>query len=289
MATIYRALVTATLLLWAFVGYQMVSAQPSGDMLTGHLHPGLEEHLRLGLVAALFATLVQSVPFAYFLGTGFWVKAFARASNAGPEWELRQKQWMKDRAYIVLYIPPLLTLAAAIAGGLAETGRAPGMFHLFLLGGAFAAQLRALFIVPKAMLRNSALMDELADTHSVPKPGTPELDEYIEREEAQALPPLFQLSRVLMFFGLQPFVIWAYLHYGTGGDTSAPYLPFAIGGCLLFALGFGMNARHDPDAPASMGRAVRRGFLAVGVALVLTVVLPYSVPDMLSALFASST
>lgn len=286
MATIYRALVTASLLLWGYVAYQMLAAGDAAAAAEG-LRPGLEEHLRLGLVAALFAALVQSLPFAYFLGTGFWVKAFLRASNAGAEWELRQKTWMKARAYPLLYLTPLVTLGAAIAGGLAETGRAPAGLHVFLIGFGLALQLLSLLLVPPLMLKNAALMDELAASHRLPKPDTPELDEYIEREEANALPPLFQLSRVLMFFGFQPFVIWAYLRFGTGGDTTAPYLPFAILGCALFALGYGMNARHDPDKPAPMPNAVRRGLVAAALTLLVAVVLPYTVPELVSQLFAN--
>lgn len=273
MHTIYRALVTAVLLVWGYVIVTGLSAGESPE--------ALETHLTVGLVGALFGALVQSLPFAYFLGTGFWVKAFVRASGADADWELRQKGWMKSRGYLLLYVPPLITLATAITGGMAETGRVPVGLHAALVLTAFVTQLAALFVVPPMMQRNSALMDELADTHRLPKPDTPELEEYIAREEAVALPPLFQLSRVLMFFGLQPVLIWLYLRFGTEGLKGAPYLPFALLGCALFSLGFGLNARHDPDHPASSSRAWMRGLVAAVAGLALFVALPHYLSDFL--------
>lgn len=273
MHTIYRALVTAVLLVWGYVIATGLSAGESPE--------ALETHLTTGLVGALFGALVQSLPFAYFLGTGFWVKAFVRASGADADWETRQKGWMKSRGYLLLYVPPVITLATAITGGMAETGRVPVGLHASLVLGAFVVQLAALFVVPQMMVRNSALMDELAETHSLPKPDTPELDEYIEREEANALPPLFQLSRVLMFFGIQPLLIWLYLRFGTEGLQGAPYLPFALFGCALFALGFGLNARHDPEQPATQAKAITRAMIAAGIGLVLFVALPHYLSDFL--------
>src|SRR5262245_62129751 len=95
MATILRALLTAVLVLYGWVIWTGAQA--------GQGTEALARHLRAGLFASLAAALVLSLPFAYFLGTGFWIKAFVRASRAGPEWEQRHKQWMQGRAYPWMY------------------------------------------------------------------------------------------------------------------------------------------------------------------------------------------
>lgn len=258
MATIYRALVTSLLVLWCYVvitGWQ-----------AGASEAALAWHLKVGLMGALVGCAIQSLPFAYFLGTNFWIKAFARASNAGDSWIERHKQWMKGRAYPAMYLAPLLTMTVAISGSMIETERLPHALHPTLVVAAFLAQVAGLLLVPPSMVRNSALMDELADTHRVPRPDTPEMDELIEREEAEALPPLFQLSRVCLLFAAQSVLVWLYLRFGTETLRGTPFLPFAIGGCALLTLGLGLNARYDPEHPAPKRRAWGRA-LAVGVVL----------------------
>ena len=247
MATIFRALVTALLLFWGYVLFTGFAVGDGKDALAWHL--------RVGLVGAILGGAVQSLPFAYFLGTHFWVKAFARASRAGDEWEQRQRQWMKGRAYPWMYVTPLITMLAAIAGSMVETGRLPHVVHPALALGACLCQVMALLLVPPVMQRNSALMDELAEAHRVPEPDTPEMHELIAEEEAQALPPLFQLSRVLLLFAVQVLLVWLYLRYGTEGYRHAPLWPFAAASCALLTLGLGLNSRHDPDSPRSRLRA----------------------------------
>lgn len=247
MATIYRALVTTLLLLWGYVlvlGFQLDGTDEA-----------LSWHLRVGLTAVIVAGAVQSLPFAYFLGTHFWIKAFAKASRAGDSWEQRHRQWMKGRAYPWLYSAPFLTMGAAIAGGLVETGRVPHWVHPALILAAVGAQVMALALVPGVMKRNSELMDELAETHRVPKPDTPEMDQLIAEEEAVALPPMFQLSRVLLLFAFQAVLAWAYLRWGTEGFRGVPALPFALASCFMLTLGLGLNARYDPDQPKPAARA----------------------------------
>ena len=273
MATIFRALMTAVLLLY---GYVVTTGLRAGGLaFADGADPSeaLALHLRVGLVVALVAVLAQSVPFAYFLGTGFWVKAFVRASRAGPEWEHRHALWMKGRAYPWMYAAPGLAAATAITGGLAETGRLPGAVHLGCVAGAILGVAVAMVLVPREMRRNSALMDELADRHQVPKPHSPEHFELIEHESKHALPPLFQLSRVLMYAGAQLLVVWLYLRFGTEGFRGAPFLAFALPAVGLLACGLGLNARHDPDAPrtaaAAWGRALLVGALGTTVVLLL--------------------
>lgn len=266
MATIYRALVTALLLLWGYVLFTGLSA--------GEGSQALAWHLKVGLAATLLAGAVQSLPFAYFLGTHFWVRAWVRASRASRGWEDRHRLWMKGNEYPWMYAAPFLTMFAAIAGGMVETGRVPHLVHPTLILLAAAAQAVALVRVPRAMLRNSALMDELAETHRVPTPGTAAMEELLQEEEAQALPPIFQLSRVLLLFSVQSLLLWAYLRWGTEGYRQAPLLPFGVASVVLLVLGLGLNARFDPDhpksLPASWTPAVAAGVVA---ALLLGLVL----------------
>jgi len=259
MATIFRALCTSVLLLW---GYVVSTGWHAGDS-----PGGLAWHLRVGLVGALLAAAVQSLPFAYFLGTRFWVKAFVRASRAGDSWVDRQNQWMRDRAYPAMYLTPLLTMAVAISGSLVETGRIPGGFHPALVLAAFVGAVVSLITVPPMMSRNSALMDELADTHHVPEPDTPEMESLLAEEERGALPPLFQLSRLLLLFAAQSLILWLYLRFGTERFREAPFLPFALACVALLTLGLGLNARHDPEAPAPPSRAWGRALVVGGVSL----------------------
>ena len=105
MATIYRALATVVLLLFGYVIFTGVAA---GDGTVA-----LAWHLRVGLLASIGACLINSVPFAYFLGTGFWVKAFVRASRAGPEWVARHGLWMKGKAYPSMYLCAFFPAALA--------------------------------------------------------------------------------------------------------------------------------------------------------------------------------
>jgi hypothetical protein len=263
MATIFRALMTAVLLLFAWAAWLGLHAADVS---------GSAAHESAGLVAALVATLGQSVPFAYFLGTGFWIRAFARASRAGPEWEARHRGWIESRSYPLMYLPPAFTVAAAISGMLVGSGRAPLGVHLACVIGAVAATAVALVVVPRAMRRNSALMDELADRHQVPRPATPAYEQLVQEEEAKALPPLFQLSRLLLFFSVQLVLIWLYLRLGTESWRGAPLAPFAAPAVALLTLGLGLNAIHDPNKPATPARAWARALAVGGAAGALAVV-----------------
>ena len=256
MATIYRALVTSILLVWGYVVFTGVDA--------GNGQEAIAWHLSAGLVAVLSTALVQSLPFAYFLGSHFWVKTFARTARAGDDWTERHKLWMKGPAFKALSIAPLFTMAVAIAGSMVETGRIAGWIHPTLVGIAIFSQLVCLYLVPEAMLRNAALMDELADNFQVPTPGTPEMAQLVEEEEAAALPPLFQLSRIAMLFGGQSVLLWFYLRFGTENFRGAPALPFMLAACLLVSIGLGLNARFDPTSPTPAGKAWGRA-IAVGV------------------------
>ena len=140
MATIYRALVTSVLLLVAYT------------VMTGFSAAGGEEalrwHLRVGLVASILGVAVHSVPFAYFLGTGFWVKAFVRASRAGPEWEAGHAQWMKVGGYKIMYAAAALPAGAAITGALVETGRIGGTWHPLFVFASLDCHVAALVTIP---------------------------------------------------------------------------------------------------------------------------------------------
>ena len=80
---------------------------------------------------------------------------------------------------------------------------------------------------------------------------TPEHDALVERESRTALPPLFQLSRLLIYASAQVVIVWLYLRFGTDGWRDTPMLPFGATAVLLLSLGLGLNARHDPDHPRS--------------------------------------
>ena len=265
MATILRALLTAVLILYGWVIWTGAHA--------GQGTEALALHLRAGLFAALAAALVLSLPFAYFLGTGFWIKAFVRASRAGPEWEQRHQQWMKGRAYPWMYAAPFSAAGLAITGGLAETGRIAPLWHVLFVAAAALSALVALLLVPPVMRRNAALMDELADRHELPRPGTPAMAALVEAESAAALPPLFQLSRVLMYGGAQLLVVWLYLRFGTEGWRATPLWPFGAAFVALFTVGLGLNARFDPDRPraprAAWSRALAVGAACAGVLVAL--------------------
>jgi hypothetical protein len=266
MATIYRALATAILVLYAYV--------VATGVAIGEDPAALGWHLQVGLIAAIAGCLVNSVPFAYFLGTGFWVKAFVRASRAGPEWVERHDQWMKGKAYLSMYLAAFFPAGVAITGGLVETNRIASFFHPIMVGMAVVAQLMVWVRTPREMVRNSALMDELADKHQVPKPGTPSMEQLIEEEEQEALPPLFQLSRILMLVGSNLVILWSYLRFGTENWRGVSLLPFGLGCALLVAIGVGLNARFDPNTPLPSSRAWTRAFalgltgIAVTVGLV---------------------
>jgi hypothetical protein len=263
MATIYRSLCLSVLLVWGYVIVTGFGAQTGTEALAWHL--------RVGLVGTILLAFVQSLPFAYFLGSHFWVKTFAETARAGADWTERHKLWMKGGAFKALSIAPMFTIAVAVAGSLVETGRLPHMVHPALVLGSILAQLACLTLVPAAMQRNAALMDELADTHQVPQPGTPEMDKLVEEEEAQALPPLFQLSRLFMLFGSQSVVLWLYLRFGTESYRNVTALPFMLAACVLVSVGLGLNARYDPISPRPPAQAWSRaaivGVLSLGAVL----------------------
>jgi hypothetical protein len=267
MATIFRALMTAVLLLSGYVtwnGWQLSQALLAGTTGEASVEALRATHLRTGFVVSIVAALAQSVPFAYFLGTGFWVKAFARASRADDSWEQRQKRWLKSRAFVVMALAPLATVAAAVTGALTDGGSLAPLGHIGPGLLALVATLASLVVVPPEMQRNSALMDELAQRHQVPRPGSREADELIAFEETRALPPLFQLSRVMMFFGAQAIVIWLYLRFGTDGWRDTPLLPFGLGCLVLVTGGLALNGIHDPDKPRPAAQSWARA-LAVGI------------------------
>jgi len=266
MATIFRALITAVLLLFGYVVWTGTHAGASGEALGWHLS--------VGLVTTLISAAAMSVPFAYFLGTGFWVKAFVRASRAGPEWEAGHARWMKGRAYPVMYIAPACSVGTAISGSLVQTGRIAVGWHIGLAVAAVISALVALVLVPREMIRNSALMDRLADEHQVPQPETPAAEELIAVESAKALPPLFQLSRILMFSGVQLLIIWIYMRFGTEGWRETPLWPFGAGFVALLTVGLGLNARFDPDNPRATARAWTRAVVVGVVCAGLIAIIP---------------
>ncbi len=260
MATIYRSLLLSALLVF---GYTVTTGLSAGQ------HPeALTWHLRVGLVASLLGVLVQSVPFAYFLGTGFWVKAFVKASGADESWSVRHAEWMKGTGYKLMYIAAALPAAAAITGGLVETGRVASFWHPSLVTLSILGLIGAWLTIPPMMIRNSALMDELAETHSVAKPDTPEMDALVEDAEREALPALFQLSRLLMYAGFNLLALWLYLRFGTEGYREVPFLPFGLAFVTTLTLGVGLNARHDPDAPST----IRTAWLRAGAIGAVTLV-----------------
>jgi hypothetical protein len=171
---------------------------------------------------------------------------------------------MSGRAYLWMYVAPFAAAATAITGGLAETGRLPPLVHVACVAVAVIGTAVALVLVPKEMRRNAALMDELAERHQVPRPDTPQMDALLAEEERHALPPLFQLSRVLMYAGAQVLVVWLYLRFGTEGWRGTPLLPFGVAAVILLTLGLGLNARHDPVRPRPAAAAWARA-MAVGV------------------------
>lgn len=265
MATILRALLTAVLILYGWVTWTGAHA--------GQGTEALALHLRAGLFAALAAAAILSLPFAYFLGTGFWIKAFVRASRAGPEWEARHRQWTKGRAYPWMYAAPFSAAGLAITGGLVETGRIAPLWHTLFFAAAALSALVALLLVPPVMRRNAALMDELADRHVLPRPGTPAMEALVEEESRTALPPLFQLSRVLMYGAVQILIVWLYLRFGTEGWRDTPLWPFGLAFVALLTVGLGLNARFDPEHPrpagAAWGRALTVGAACAGLLVVL--------------------
>lgn len=263
MATILRALLTAVLILYGWVAWTGAHA--------GQDTASLALHLRAGLVASLGAALILSLPFAYFLGTGFWIKAFVRASHAGPEWEQRHRLWTKGRAYPWMYAAPFSAAGMAITGGLAETGRIAPLWHTLFVTAATVSAFAALLLVPPVMRRNAALMDELADRHQVPRPGTPAMDALVAEEAAVALPPLFQLSRVLMYGAVQLLVLWLYLRFGTEGWRQTPLWPFGAAFVALFTVGLALNARFDPEHPRPASAAWTRACM-IGAACTATLV-----------------
>lgn len=272
MATIYRALCVSILLVWGYVVFTGLGV--GGAAEADGSQAALAWHLRVGLAGTIVLALVQSLPFAYFLGSHFWVKKFAETARAGEDWTERHKLWMKGSAFKALAIAPTLTMAVAIAGSMVETGRVPHWVHPGLVLASIVAQLVCVVLVPRAMLRNAALMDELADAHQVPTPGTPEMEQLIQEEEAVALPPLFQLSRICMLFGGQSVLLWLYLRFGTEGYRQAPALPFMLGACVLVSVGLGLNARYDPSLPMPAAKAWTRtitvGVLSCGAVLGVT-------------------
>ncbi len=266
MATIYRALLTAVLALYGWVAWNGAHLGAAGLAGDAAAHDAaLALHVRTGIVASILAALAQSVPFAYFLGTGFWVKAFVRASRAGPDWEARHRSWMTGNAYVAMYAGPLATMALAISGGMVQTGRLAPIWHTGLTLAALGAVVAGLLLVPPLMRRNSALMDELAERHQVPRPGSPAAEALVEHEARAALPPLFQLSRVLMFAGVQCMILWLYLRFGTDGWRGTRVLPFAAAFVMLLTTGLGLNGTHDPLRPRPPREAWSRALL-VGAA-----------------------
>ena len=156
MATIFRALMTAVLLLDAWViwnGWQASQALIAGATGVHSADALLAMHQRTGLVASIIAALAQSVPFAYFLGTGFWVKAFVRASRADGSWELRQKTWLRSRAFVVMSLAPVATVAAAITGAMTASGSLAPIGHAVPAALALIAALCSLVVIPPEMLR----------------------------------------------------------------------------------------------------------------------------------------
>ncbi|MED5330446.1 MAG: hypothetical protein VX916_04065 [Planctomycetota bacterium] len=256
MALVYRSLVTAIVIL------HLVAM--AGGMELGETTEKSAHHLRVGLLVSLATIFIHSLAFAYFLGTGFWIRAFARASRAATTWEERHSQWMKARGYPWLYLAAVFPAAVAITGSLSDTGRLTGGWHAALASASFLVQIAVFFLVPPMMRRNAALMDDLAQTHHVPQPGTEDMEALLEKERAEALPPLFQLSRVLLFGAFNLLILWAYLRFGTETLRGVALWPFASASSGLVILGIGLNARHDPDHPASAVAAWTRGVLFGG-------------------------
>jgi hypothetical protein len=142
----------------------------------GPSHLWHDIHFLLGLLTILTASLVHSIVFTYFLGTGKWVKEVVRVYRL-PEWVHAQAVKNKRRAFPFELSSMAFLAATAWLGAGTDTRGWPSIWHLgcaaFTLAfnaGAFVAEYAAIVSQARLLLEVKAEADRLRLAQIGPEP-----------------------------------------------------------------------------------------------------------------------
>jgi hypothetical protein len=203
-------------------------------------------HFFIGLAATLVTLLVHTLVLLYFLGTARSLAEAVERHGLPPD-VLRWNREARRRVFPWLAGAALLSAAAAILGGGADTGRVPRWCHG--LAGLACVVVNALAFVVElsAVARNMQVIESVrsriaaADLFDVLEDGDRAGDD-------AAGPPGWRTGRTLVFIGSNLWLVYAYLFFAMG-RAPVPLAPIASLSAAAVVAGAWMMWRGRRRAP----------------------------------------
>jgi len=192
-------------------------------------------HLRVGIFAAFFACLVQCGIIALFLGAAKLIKEHVGRFDM-PLTLIDRLNLVYHRLFPMAAIGAVAVAVAAVVGGLADLGRAPGWLHL---GLAVGAAVYLVVVMPLEYRLHTRLHGVILDVerhlpadgedHAVTGAGEPPAGRRMPDPEARA--------KALLYVGLTlplPYLGYTFI---SGEDVSLLLVPTIVltGVCLVGA------------------------------------------------------
>lgn len=208
----------------------LLAAVVTGFGAMGSLEPGagLLHHRALALGGAILVLLTHSMVFVYMIGTGRAIKDAtndyqldARFYEVHKTYKWRAAPWATANTFVIV--------AAAVAGGVADTGSAASWIHPLLALAALLLNALGLPAIWRAIADNGRLLDEVVAA-SWEKNGPILAQGGDPKPEASLLTP----AGWAWLLALSAWLPWLYVRYVMGRGT-LPCWPFAAvsAGCAL--------------------------------------------------------
>lgn len=198
-------------------------------------------HFVVALAATVLTLLVHCLVLLYFLGTGKSLQEAVDAHRLDPS-ILAWTREAKRLVFPLLGAATLTTVATAIVGGGADTGRVPPLVHGALGTLAVVLNLWAFYRQIIVMGRNSVVIAEVKK-QIVVEDIFDVLDAAPTAEDE--LPPAYVTGRNLVFVGVNAWVPYVYMVI-VMRMTGISAVPFAVFSVAALVAGAIQMARHWP-------------------------------------------
>jgi len=199
-------------------------------------------HFLLALAATVITLLVHSLVLLYFLGTGKSLQEAVDAHRLDPE-ILTWTHTAKRRVFPLLGLAALTTVATAILGGAADTGRVPPLVHgvlgtLALVLNVWAFGRQIVVIGQNSIVigdvKKKLVVEDIFDV----------LDTAPTAEDE--MPAAYVTGRNVLFLGLNAWLPYIYMVV-VMRMPGISALPFAVFSALAIVGGAIQMLRHRPQ------------------------------------------
>jgi len=206
---------------------------------------GWSHHVRLGILATVLACLIQSGVVALFLGAAKLIKE--HVGHFGMPLSLIDRlNASYHRLVPMAAISVMATATAAIVGGLADVGRAPGWLHHLLSVGATIFYIA---IIPLQYRHHRSIHGIVTDVERLLPAAAEEAKAHPGYKPDQVILDRIGRARAFLYIGLS--VPMPYLGYTfiVGSDVSYLLLPTVVLTIALLGMSFRLYrlARREQD------------------------------------------